>query len=406
MQKKLIAVAVGGALAAIGAAPALAQNATVNVYGTFYGEFARIDNGRNAAGDSYQSYDHFQNPGSEIGFRGEEKLGGGLSAWFQCASSVDYRGGNASSTNSQAGSYWCSRNSALGLKGGFGNAFYGNWQTPFTRINTAGNVGSNDTGVFGNAHIISGTSSTFGLAAPGQPAASTAVGTLNNVSPGVFRRRQNNLFTYETPSFGGFQVMGAVTTRNYASAATNAQIKARLWSVGAQYANGPIFVGAAYEKHDNFWNRGTAAAPISGDDKGWTLAASYTLPIRLKLGGSVQQFKEQQTANETKVTTYHLGLDWMIAGPHGVRAGYSRAGDVKGTAGTAMNTRPAANPNSSAQMWQIRYVYALSKRTEVTAGYSRTNNKANANYETGGASTTQFAGSDSSALAVAVRHSF
>jgi predicted porin len=399
MQKKLIAVAVGGALTAIGA-PALAQNATVNVYGTFYGEYSRINNGRNPAGQDYQTYDHFQNPGSEIGFRGEEKLGGGMSAWFQCATSVDYRGGgNTSSTNNQSGSYWCSRNSALGLKGGFGNVFYGNWQTPFTRINSAGNVGSNDTGIWGNAHIMTGTSSTFGIAAPGQ--------NINTLSPAVYRRRQNNLFTYETPNFGGFTAMGAVTTRNYASAATPAQLKARLYSIGAQYANGPIFVGAAYEVHDNFYNRGSVAVPNAGDDKAWTVAAAYTLPIRLKLGGSIVQTKSDAVLNaQTKVTSFHFGIDWMISGPHGVRLGYSRAGDVKGPTGTPMNARPAAGPNTKADRWAIRYVYALSKRTEVTAGYSRNNNRANANYETGGSSTAQQAGSDSSAFGVAVRHTF
>ena len=75
MQKSLIAVAVGGALAVIGAAPALAQNATVNVYGTFYGQYGSISNGRApVTGDQFKRYDHFQNPGSEIGFRGEDRV--------------------------------------------------------------------------------------------------------------------------------------------------------------------------------------------------------------------------------------------------------------------------------------------------------------------------------------------
>ena len=404
MQKKLIAVAVGGALAAIGSAPVLAQNATVNIFGTFYGEFARIDNGAKSATEPYQSYDHVQIPGSQIGFRGEEKLGGGLSAWFQCTSSIDWRGNNnQTNDNAVSNNYWCSRDSALGLKGGFGNVFYGNWGTPWKNVNSRGNVGANDTGVFGTAHLIAGTSSTFGVSAP----AGVGAGTDNRVSPGVFRRRQASLLTYETPSFGGFKAMGAVTTRNFASRATAAQLKTRLWSIGAQYANGPIFVGAAYEKHSDFWNIGTAAAPIGGDDKGWTVAAAYTFPNKLKIGGTVQQMKEEQVQNrETKITTWHVGLDWMIAGPHGVRAAYTRAGDVKGISGTPHNARPDANPNTGASMWQIRYVYALSKRTEFTAGYSRTNNKANATYETGGARSVQFAGSDSSALAVAIRHSF
>ena len=430
MQKKLIAVAVGGALTAFGAAPALAQNATVNVYGTFYGEYATISNGGKAATSpdqgAFKRYDHFQNPGSEIGFRGEEKLGGGLSAWFQCNSSIDYRGsGNQNSSNAQSSSSWCTRNSALGLKGVFGNVFYGNWLTPWTRINTAGNVGSNDTGVFGNAHIIAGTSSTFGTSAPQQ-------GAINAVSPGAYRRRQNNLLTYETPNFGGFRAMGAMTSQNFASAATAQQFKTRLWSLGAQYDNGPLFVGGAFEKHSAFYDKNplpvATAGILPGNDRAWTLAGAYTFSNNLKLGGSYQQFKSQASfpnaagtlGGDTKVNTWHVGIDWMISGPHGVRAGYSRANDVKGLysqgvatpanptgiTGTPMNVRPEAGPSTAADMMQIRYVFQASKRTEFTVGASRTNNRANANYETGGSASTQYKGADSHAFAVAVRHSF
>ncbi len=189
MQKKLIAVAVGGAIAAIGAAPALAQYATVNIYGTLYSEFSRIDNGPKSATEPYQSYDTVQAPGSRIGFRGEEKLGGGMSAWFQCESSIDFRGNNnKSNSNAVANNHWCSRDSAVGLKGNFGNVFYGQWGTPWKNVNSRGNVGANDTGVFGTAHLIAGSSSTFGISAPGQ--GSTLVGTVNRVSPGIFRRRR------------------------------------------------------------------------------------------------------------------------------------------------------------------------------------------------------------------------
>jgi predicted porin len=429
MNKKLIAVAVGGALTAFGAAPALAQNATVNVYGTFYGEMDFISNGAKSGSqaDSYKRYDHFQNPGSEIGFRGEEKLGGGMSAWFQCNTSLDYRGtGNQTSTNSQGGSQWCTRNSALGLKGAFGNIFYGNWLTPWTRINNAGNVGSNDTGLWGNAHIISGTSSTFGIASPQQ--------AINTVSPAVYRRRQNNLLTYETPNFSGVTVMGALTTRNHASSATALQFKTRLWSVGVQYDNGPLFVGAAYEKHDDFYDRGpTLATPLAagiipGDDQGWTVASAFTFSNNLKLGGSYQQFKSQSSfintttglGGDTKIATWHIGLDWMISGPHGVRLAYSRANNVKGLytaaaatannptgiTGTPMNARPEAGPATAADMMQIRYVFQASKRTEFTVGASRTNNRANAIYETGGSNSTQFKGADSHGFGMSVRHSF
>lgn len=415
MQKSLIAVAVGGALAVIGAAPALAQNATVNVYGTFYGEFASISNGaKTGTNDQFQRYDHFQNPGSEIGFRGEEKLGGGLSAWFQCNSSIDYRGsGNSASNNSQAGSTWCTRNSALGMKGGFGNIFYGNWQTPYTRISNAGNVGSNDTGVFGNAHIMTGTSTTTGISSPTAGSggvvaagATTLGGQINNLQPGVFRRRQNNLATYETPNFSGFTGMGSVTTRNYASAATSAQLKTRLWSLGGMYNNGPLFIGAAYEKHKDMYQ---VAANIGGGESAWQLAGSYKFSNNLTLGGAYNDIKSTVAlGSDVTIKTWHIGIDWMISGPHGVRAAYSRAGDTKGLVGAVMPTRPAVNEGgaTSADMWQIRYVHMLSKRTELNVGYSRTNNRANGTYETGGAISTQFPGADSNAIAASMKHSF
>ena len=54
-----------------------------------------VDQGRSAAPGTpdFTSVDIVQAaPFSEIGIKGEEKLGGGFSAWFQCASTADIRG--------------------------------------------------------------------------------------------------------------------------------------------------------------------------------------------------------------------------------------------------------------------------------------------------------------------------
>src|SRR5688572_5381447 len=106
MQRKLLAIAVGSAL---GVPTAVLAQSTVQVFGTMYIEYTmRAEQGDALAGGDLSKADFIQTPGSEIGFKGEEKLGGGLSAWFQCTSTADPRG------QSQDG--WCSRNSALGLK--------------------------------------------------------------------------------------------------------------------------------------------------------------------------------------------------------------------------------------------------------------------------------------------------
>ena len=117
MNKKLMTLAVAGAFAA--PAAAFAQASNVQIFGTMYMEYAYGKQGVGspapAAGATNDqiNVDILQSPGSEIGIKCEEALGGGMSAWFQCASTADIRG------SSTAG--FCSRNSAVGVKGGFGN---------------------------------------------------------------------------------------------------------------------------------------------------------------------------------------------------------------------------------------------------------------------------------------------
>src|SRR5262249_2923217 len=130
--------------------------------------------------------DFLQNPGSAIGFRGEEKLGGGTSVWWQCESSADFRG--------QGTNGFCSRNMPLGVKSNMGNLFGGLWDTPFKRVSgdmIGGNKSGGDTGIYGVSNLLFGGS----------------VGLVPVVSAGnlaTFRRRQQNLITYDTPNFAGF----------------------------------------------------------------------------------------------------------------------------------------------------------------------------------------------------------
>src|SRR5215212_3757485 len=201
MQKKLLAVAVASALGAPLAAQAQdGGSSTVQIFGTAYIEYTvRAKQGRSviATNPELTKADFLQTPGSEIGFKGEERLGGGLSAWYQCTTTADPRG------QSQNG--WCSRNSALGLKGGFGNVFIGNWDTPFKRTISPTNVGGNDTGVWGTAGLLTGGSTPLN----------------GNASRANFKRRQNNSINYDSPNFAGFQVMASTNSLNHVTAITS-----------------------------------------------------------------------------------------------------------------------------------------------------------------------------------------
>jgi len=392
MQKKLIAAAIASAFAApvVASAADGAGSSTVQVFGTIYVEYSLADQGRNAGvapQPDRTKADFLQTPGSEIGFKGEERLGGGLSAWYQCTSTADPRG------QSQNG--FCSRNSALGLKGAFGNFFIGNWDTPFKRTISPNSVGGNDTGIWGTAFLLTGDSTT------------DAVGA-NRAN---FKKRQNNSINYDSPNFGGFQIMGSFTSAQPSTGTLDngTNNKPRVWSLGLQYSAGPLYVSGGYEEHRQY-----AGATIDGSkDRGWHVGAAYTWgPVRV--GGLYTRQKFDVVGGDVTAKAWHVGVDWTIAGPHGLRAAYTQAGDMSGVAGAVIGTasgpgyRPAPTPgvDTGAKLYQIRYVYTFSKRTEFNVGYVRLNNDNGAAYNLGGLNGAHANGENQSAVAFSMRHTF
>jgi predicted porin len=379
MQKKLIAVAVAGALAA--PAAALAQS-TVQIYGNAYLEWGFINQGpdNTAAPFDPANADVLQSPGSAIGFKGEEKLGGGMSAWFQCESTADLRGAGPQG--------FCSRNSALGFKGSFGNFFVGIWDTPFKR-SRVGNTGARDTGAFGTGHLLYGASTS----------------TTDGASPGIHSRRQRNSVNYETPRFGGFQGMFSISSTNASTALAQnaANAKERTMSVAGVYRSGPLAVGVGYNENSKAYNAGAFA----GDEDAWHINASYQLGS-VKLGGAyTQQDADTAPGANAEVKAWHLGAEWKIAGPHNVHFGYTEVDDMKGTVGAAMGTRPLVNAAGStgAKLWQIKYQHDLSKRTFVGVGYTHLKNDANAGYNLGGLASSNV-GSKNKGIVFNMGHRF
>lgn len=384
MQKKLIAAAVAGALGI--PAVAFAQNATVNVSGRVYFEYGHVQTGAQRAGLAVSDIvnpDTIQTPGSNLTFQGEEKLGGGLSAWFRCETSMDVRG--TASTDSL-----CQRNSAIGFRGGFGNVFAGNWHTPFTLARIT--PGANETGHFGTSTLLTGHSTTIA----------------DGATPGLYGRRQNNLISYHTPAMSGFQGMLAYSALNAQTQTQNSVInnKPRLWSVAATYKNGPLNLSAAYEKHNDFYSNASTA----GDESGWLLGASYRFANKVTFGGMYTKQKADLATSNSSVSAWQLGLEWSLSGPHSIKAAYTRAHDVKGNA-TVNPRRPAFNAagDTGAQMYQARYFYAFSKRTDFSVGFNHLKNDNNAGYRINALGATGSGGqlnAKHTAYAMAIDHRF
>ncbi len=385
MNKKLIAAAVAGAFIA---PAAFAQTSTVQIYGLLnveYGFVNQPDTG-GAVPANRSNVDALNSGASRIGFKGEEKLGGGLSAFWQCESDVRFLGGASQSSGSL-----CDRNSAIGLKGGFGSLFIGTWDSPIKRVSGITRI-TNETGWVGSQLM-----------------------TLSNGGAwtGSFSTRNTNSVNYDTPRFGGFSASAQYTTlqvaRNNTVTSTISNnltptAKGRQIGLSGQYVAGPMAIVAGYSKKDKDTasGGGTAATYQNGnEDTAWLIGGTYQFgPV--KLGLTYVDAEIEAGAVGAKVTTerksWNIAADWKLAGPHSVKFGYADAGDAKTSAGGGANT--------GAKLFQIGYGHALSKRTNASLTYARMSNDSAGTYMLTGHSGTPRAGDDSSVIVLGLVHTF
>jgi hypothetical protein len=219
MQKKLLTIAVAGALAAPGVAMAQAE-----VYGFVWMSVNKFKYSDGTGGVPSKSVWDIASHASNFGVRGRENIGAGLTAWFQIEANIPMeRSNNVAHTTS-----FSTRNSALGLQGNFGNFYVGQWTTPWTDLDGLWSVGSVG-GWTPHAAIIGRRETTgaapnwncssfgagMGSTVPAQSGLGTAVCDSVEGNSGVghsfFRRISNSIF-YNTPVFGGAQVKIAYQT--------------------------------------------------------------------------------------------------------------------------------------------------------------------------------------------------
>jgi len=408
MNKKVMALAVAGAFAA--PAAAFAQASNVQIYGTAYIEYGYAKQGTGAVGQ-LNNIDELQTPGSNIGFKGEEALGGGLSGWFQCESSLDFRGAGNQATltaNGQNSGILCGRNSALGIKGSFGNIYAGNWDAPMKQYNPQ-IMGTNETGVLGTSFMLYGSSTS----------------TIDGSAGTVFERRQNNSIMYNTPTWNGFSAAALVSTPGTAATiglSSNASVgKPRMFGIGLNYTNGPLIILGSYESHSNFAVLNGGFTQKGTTDTGYQLGAAYqfgpvkagAVYIKRNFDGGCNTITTGCTG-DASVSTYGLNVDWAITGPHELKVAYVKANS---TSGANMGSAPgAANfvgnlvfnagaGQTGGSIWEAEYIYNFSKRTRVSFGYVSLSNDANARYSLGGF-TAPIAGTSQSAFMTSLKSTF
>ena len=450
MNKKLMALAVAGAVTAPGLALAqVGGSPGVTLYGRLDETIMNSKYSTNGAGTitEVKKGDVFS-PGNAIGVRGREDLGGGTAVWFQLEAGAWPDGRLEASATT--GAHFGGRNSGLGVSSELGDIMFGIWDTPYKVAYGTGNLLTS--GGFASSGIIMGNGDTTGALANAQCTnivsnASGTVTTGNNAvcvteatSNGTaWSRRVNNSIQYWSPVFSGVQFKLMTALANYqspASAYPNGVPKPKEYSGNVTWARGPLALALGFDSHEGLPHFAAAAgipaagAPTNPKDTAVQIGGKWDFGIA-QIGAGWEKLKYENTAAPSAVSTQMDVTNYVIngrvsAGPGQVWASWSQ------TPGGKSCIQPAAfNPNTGAnnlvigsaacgdagkaKMMTLGYDYVMSKRTKMYVAYNKIDNGISTTYYyiAGPAANTGFgtsgglsAGTDVTTLAVGMQHSF
>jgi predicted porin len=224
MKKKLLMAAVGAALVAGPMVAAHAAGATL--YGHMHMSMDRYDN--DVAEDSMMA-----NNSSRFGIKGDEDLGGGLKAIYQIESPI------FAADEGTGGFGGTMRNTFVGFSGGWGTVKLGRHDTPYKDL---GRKLDNFNEQVGDMRNLIGQA-------------------------GTYDKRVSNMIRYESPNFGGLNVVVQNTSNNGSDDDGNTSEKDT--SLGVNWSAGPLFLGAA-------WNEVGNGAGVD-ETTGLRLAGAYTM---------------------------------------------------------------------------------------------------------------------------------
>src|SRR6266480_3220736 len=416
MTKKLMAVAVAGALSAPGLAVAqVGGSPGVTLYGVIDSSILRnkfsavtTPNGLNVS-DLTKS-DVFPS-GNRVGVRGREDLGGGTAAWFQLEAGAWADGRTEQTANT--GVMFGGRNSGIGVStSAMGDVMWGGWDAPY-KVSTDQTYNLVNSGPFSSSGIILGNGDTTGAApnafcgstiangsgtatGTGGAGAGAAVATCVTEVTGntkSFHRRLNNTIQYWSPVFSGVQFKLATQVANYQSPSSSPLLggevqKPKLYSGNVVWTRGPALATFGFESHEGY-NPGTTATGLANPkDTAIQIGGKYDFGMG-QVGVGYEQLKygaNNTTANGYKQANYVVNGRFNV-GPGAIWAGYTKTpGGKSCDAGAAV----VANANggssavcgtaSQAKQISVGYDYVLSKRTKMYVAYSKIDNGTGANY--------------------------
>jgi predicted porin len=349
MKKSLLALAVLGAFA--GAASA---QSSVTIYGTVDLAVAKSNGGtannptQGGIVTQSNSYQVIQGHANRLGFRGNEDLGGGLSAQFQ----IEHRFSADTGAISNASSFWQGLSYVQLSSTTAGKVYLGRNYTPaFLLAVRLDPFGWDGVGEMGSLQ--------YGNYRTPDPAITSAA-TANGRSMTGSSVRESNAIGYISPSFSGFSVHAATSL----SEATN---NGRVMSLNGNYEAGPLFIGLNAEKvyKGNYQ-----------DQHIYQIGASYDFGVtKIMAYGAQTNYGARVLGNGQTVFTggtipnSNGQVLNTINGANRVKAKVYEIAAVTPIGGGALKTGfiqvSPDGPNNKIQKLGVGYDYFLSKRTKV-----------------------------------------
>jgi predicted porin len=338
MKKSLVALA---ALAVVSAASA---QSSVTLWGVVDASIANAK--QNGVSKTYMSSSGLSS--SQLGFRGTEDLGGGMSASFWLESQLV----NDTGAGGTGGALSFNRRSTIDVAGGFGAIRMGRDYTPSFWNHTVFDP-------FGTLGSGAGSNITIGLGGNGA----------GGENPGTAARTNNGLsYLYGIAPNGGSHGLGsngiyAQLTYAFAENASNLPANGKYTGGRVGYAMGPINAAVSYAESVNnrFVASGTTFAAALGTSityKAFNLAGSYDLGVA-KLMAHIGT----NDSSDAGTKQSHWGIGAQV--PMG--AGYIPV---------SYNVVKQDNAASTgANQLAVGYVYNLSKRSALYTTYSKLSNK-------------------------------
>jgi len=396
MNKKLMALAVAGAVTAPGLALAqVGGSPGVTLYGRLDETIMRNTYSASGSGAIVElKKGDIYSPGNAIGVRGREDLGGGTAVWFQLEAGAWPDGRLEASATT--GAHFGGRNSGLGVSSEMGDIMFGIWDTPYKVVYGTGNVVNS--GGFASSGIIMGNGDTTGALTNARCAntvnngtgtlastAANAVCVTEATSNGTaWSRRVNNSLQYWSPVFSGLQFRLMTAMANYQSPGTSdfasGLPKAKEWSGSVTWARGPLSLALGYDSHEGLRPNTTASTTGNANpkDSAVQLGAKWNFGMG-EVGVGVEKLSYGENAGaaqaSTKMDVQNAVVNGKVsAGPGAVWLSFSRTPGGKSCAAGLVIAPAACGTSGEARMTTLGYDYIMSKRTKMYVAYNKIDN--------------------------------